>query len=75
MARGRTIEPADLGLRPRDDGSPPTDDMTLEAAERLMIERALERHEGNVSKAAETLGHGRSALYRRLQRLGLDTEG
>jgi DNA-binding NtrC family response regulator len=75
MARGRTIEPADLGLRPRDDGSPPTDDMTLEAAERLMIERALERHEGNVSKAAETLGLSRSALYRRLQRLGLDTEG
>jgi transcriptional regulator with PAS, ATPase and Fis domain len=43
--------------------------MTLEDAERLMIEKALERHQGNVSKAAESLGVSRSALYRRLQRL------
>jgi len=74
MARGRTIEPADLGLRPREDGSLPSADLTLEAAERLTIERALERHQGNVSKAAEALGLSRSALYRRLQRLGIDTE-
>jgi DNA-binding NtrC family response regulator len=75
MARGRTIEPAHIGLRVRDEPSVPPGDTTLEAAERLMIERALARHGGNVSKAAEALGLSRSALYRRLQRLDVDTEG
>jgi DNA-binding NtrC family response regulator len=69
MARGSWIEPADLGLRRREEGAATLDELTLEDAERLMIERALERHQGNVSKAAESLGLSRSALYRRLQRL------
>jgi DNA-binding NtrC family response regulator len=68
MARGWRIEASDLGLRRRDDGSPLMDELTLDEAERLMIEKALERHQGNVSKAAEALGLSRSALYRRLQR-------
>jgi DNA-binding NtrC family response regulator len=68
MARGRRIEAADLGLRRREDGSARLDELTLEEAERLMIEKALDRHQGNVSKAAESLGVSRSALYRRLQR-------
>jgi DNA-binding NtrC family response regulator len=69
MARGREIEPSDLGLRRREEGVPLMEELTLEDAERLMIEKALERHQGNVSKAAESLGVSRSALYRRLQRL------
>jgi DNA-binding NtrC family response regulator len=69
MARGDRIEPSDLGLRRREEGAPQMDELTLEDAERLMIEKALERHDGNVSKAAESLGLSRSALYRRLQRL------
>jgi DNA-binding NtrC family response regulator len=68
MARGRRIEAADLGLRRREDGSARLDELTLEEAERLMIEKALDRHQGNVSRAAEALGLSRSALYRRLQR-------
>jgi DNA-binding NtrC family response regulator len=68
MARGSRIEVSDLGLRRRDDGSVLMDEMTLEDAERLLIEKALERYQGNVSKAADALGLSRSALYRRLQR-------
>jgi DNA-binding NtrC family response regulator len=68
MARGSRIEAADLGLRRRDDGSFALDELTLDEAEHLMIEKALERFQGNVSKAAEALGLSRSALYRRLQR-------
>jgi DNA-binding NtrC family response regulator len=68
MARGSRIEASDLGLRRRDDGSPLLEQLTLDEAERLMIEKALERHHGNVSRAAEALGLSRSALYRRLQR-------
>jgi DNA-binding NtrC family response regulator len=75
MARGRRIEPGDLGLRRREDGSEPSEELTLQEAERLMIEKALERHQGNVSRAAESLGLSRSALYRRLKSLGIDSEG
>jgi DNA-binding NtrC family response regulator len=68
MARGHRIEAADLGLRRREDGSVLMEELTLDEAERLLIEKALERAQGNVSKAAEALGLSRSALYRRLQR-------
>lgn len=68
MARGSRIGLSDLGLRGREDGGTPMDELTLEEAERLLIEKALHRHGGNVSRAAEALGLSRSALYRRLQR-------
>ena len=68
MARGKRIEASDLGLRRRDDGTVLMEEMTLDEAERLLIEKALERYQGNVSKAADALGLSRSALYRRLQR-------
>lgn len=71
MAPGSLVQADDLGLRPRPDGSIPMEDLTLDEAEKLLIEKALERNEGNVSKAADELGVSRSALYRRLQRFDL----
>ena len=68
MARGSRIEAADLSLRRRADGSMAIEELTLDEAERLLIEKALDRYQGNVSKAAQQLGLSRSALYRRLQR-------
>ncbi len=68
MSRGSRIEAADLGLRRRADGSVLMDELTLEEAERLLVEKAVDRYQGNVSKAADALGLSRSALYRRLQR-------
>jgi transcriptional regulator of acetoin/glycerol metabolism len=47
------------------------EDLPLEEVERLLIRKALERHNGNVSQAAKALGLSRSALYRRLQHHGL----
>jgi DNA-binding NtrC family response regulator len=47
--------------------------LTLEEAERVLIEKALDRHDGNVSRAADALGLSRSALYRRLQRLDISS--
>ncbi len=71
MARGETISVEDLGLRAKSDSGGQLEGMKLEEAERYLIQRALTRHEGNVSQAAEALGLSRSALYRRLQRHGL----
>ena len=51
------------------------DGMTLEQVESHMVERALEQHAGNVSRAAKTLGLSRTALYRRMERHGLIEAG
>jgi|CXWL01.1.fsa_nt_gi DNA-binding NtrC family response regulator len=48
---------------------------TLDTAERVLIEQALARHDGNISHAAAALGLSRAALYRRLERHGLRAPG
>ncbi len=72
MSEGRRIEVAHLGLRAPGEGAPGLEGLTLEEAERILIQKALRRHEGNVSRAAGELGLSRSALYRRLDRYGLE---
>jgi two-component system response regulator RegA len=47
------------------------DNQPLDALERAAIERALTRHEGNISSAAAALGLSRAALYRRMSKYGL----
>jgi two-component system NtrC family response regulator len=45
--------------------------MSLDDLEKIFIEKAMRRHDGNVSRAADALGLSRSALYRRLEKHGL----
>ena len=71
MAQDTRIRVEDLGLRARLDAPGRLEDMTLDDAERYLIAKALERYQGNVSRAAEALGLSRSALYRRLQQHGI----
>jgi len=71
MAKSDAIKADDLGLQVRAEGGARLEEMKLEEAERYLIQRALGRHAGNVSRAAEALGLSRSALYRRLQRYAL----
>ena len=47
------------------------DSFNLEEVERSVIEKVLERHNGNISKAAKELGLTRASLYRRLEKYGL----
>jgi DNA-binding NtrC family response regulator len=72
MSKSGVITAADLGLGvPAGGPAPSADEMTLEQAEKLFIQKVLARHTGDVRKAAEQLGMSRSALYRRLQHFGL----
>jgi DNA-binding NtrC family response regulator len=43
----------------------------LDTLERSAVERALARHQGNISSAASALGISRAALYRRIAKHGL----
>ena len=46
--------------------------LNLEALEKQAIQRAIAQHEGNLSKAAQSLGLGRTTLYRKMSRYGLE---
>jgi DNA-binding NtrC family response regulator len=75
MTEGRQVSAQDLVLRTRSDAQAHLERMTLDDAERFLIQKALGRTSGNVSDAAEQLGLSRSALYRRLERYGLGGTG
>ena len=40
----------------------------LEQMEKYLIEKAIQKHSGNISKAAKDLGLTRAALYRRMEK-------
>jgi DNA-binding NtrC family response regulator len=68
MAANDEIRAADLGLVEPSDHRATLEELTLEEVEKVLMQKALERCEGNVSRAAEALGISRSAFYRRLQK-------
>ena len=45
--------------------------MTLEQAEQAMVRNALDQCGGNIQRAADVLGLSRAALYRRLEKFGI----
>ena len=62
---------ADPAAREADGSMPQPGSMTLDEMERVMIARALEHYQGNLTRVAEALGLSRPALYRRLEKHGL----
>ncbi|QTN39654.1 sigma-54-dependent Fis family transcriptional regulator [Cryomorphaceae bacterium] len=68
LHEGDRLETRDLSLSNRTDNAPEHEELNLLAAEGKLIERALEKHQGNISKAAQDLGITRAALYRRMEK-------
>ncbi|HEV2464991.1 MAG TPA: sigma-54 dependent transcriptional regulator [Acidobacteriaceae bacterium] len=72
MARGQQIEAPDLGLNTQArSSSAGLEEMSLESVESILIRKALSRSAGNVSQAADALGLSRGALYRRMEKYGI----
>jgi DNA-binding NtrC family response regulator len=69
MASGVTLTVSDLLLAPRAPGTS-SEDLSLDEMEGQLIRKALARY-GSASQAAEALGLSRSAIYRRMQKLGI----
>lgn len=68
LGKGDAVEVPDLRLEERATAEP-LENLTLEQAERYVIQRALESCRGDVAAAAAKLGMSRSALYRRLEKI------
>ena len=73
MAESNVLKPRDF-LLIKDQGSSEqvmVEDYNLEEVEKMVLRKALKKHNGNISKAAEELGLTRASLYRRLDKYGL----
>jgi DNA-binding NtrC family response regulator len=71
MCRTEQIQAGDLGLGSQRPPAQNLEELSLEAVESMLIRKALQRYQGNVSQAAEALGLSRGALYRRMEKYGL----
>ena len=76
MSNQKVLQPEDLLLSTRTHDNVPEDALVLEEfnmekVEKLLIQKVLKKHNGNVTHAAQELGLTRSSLYRRLERYGL----
>jgi DNA-binding NtrC family response regulator len=72
MADGDVLQPKDLIFSPIESGPPAGGDepqeLKLSTIEKNAILKVIEKHNGNISKAAKELGLTRTALYRRLSK-------
>jgi DNA-binding NtrC family response regulator len=71
MSTSDHIQGVDLGLETDKASTGRIEELSLEEVENLLIKKALARHSGNISHAADALGLSRSALYRRMQKYGV----
>lgn len=74
MSEVQVLEPNDFFLSQMDDDSS-TDisstTLNLEETEKILIRKVIDKHGGNISKAAKELGLTRASLYRRIEKYGL----
>jgi DNA-binding NtrC family response regulator len=75
LSREECIEASDLALGGGSEALPGGEVMPLADAERVLIRNAIDRFDGNIQDAARALGLSRSALYRRLEKLGISPSG
>jgi len=71
MCRAQQIQASDLGLNAQHSLEQNIEELSLESVECILVRKALQRFQGNVSQAAEALGLSRGALYRRMEKYGL----
>tara|TARA_R110000868_G_scaffold294140_3_gene554782 strand:+ start:43199 stop:44575 length:1377 start_codon:yes stop_codon:yes gene_type:complete len=73
MAESEILSPNDFLLTNNEEAKEQVqiEDYNLEEVEKMVLRKALRKHEGNISIAAEELGLTRASLYRRLDKYGL----
>ncbi|MFA5418824.1 MAG: sigma-54 dependent transcriptional regulator [Bacteroidales bacterium] len=75
LSENTILEPYDFFVSENDD-RPQTDNfnadnLNLEEVERVLVRKVVDKHGGNISRAAKELGLTRASLYRRIEKYGL----
>ncbi|MBC8486953.1 MAG: sigma-54-dependent Fis family transcriptional regulator [Bacteroidetes bacterium] len=74
MSESNVLEPNDFFLSQMDEEKPAglsSISTNLEETEKILIRKVIDKHGGNISKAAKELGLTRASLYRRIEKYGL----
>jgi DNA-binding NtrC family response regulator len=76
MSDGSEITPSDFNLSkipttPMKSNAEDFESLNLHDIEKMLVQKALEKYDGNISKASKDLGLTRAALYRRLEKFNL----
>jgi len=71
MADSNTLQESDFLFSRKGSDAPTADTLNLDEVEKAAVAKAIQLHNGNISKAAEELGLTRASLYRRMEKYGL----
>ena len=72
LSQSDTLQPEDFkGLRLTNEGANIIETLQLEEMEVLLIKKAMQKHNGNITETARELGLTRASLYRRLEKYGI----
>lgn len=74
MSESNVLEPQDFFIAQQEEekrDTLTTSNMNLEETERMLIRKVIDKHGGNISRAAKELGLTRASLYRRIEKYGL----
>lgn len=73
MSEGNTLQAHDFFLsKPiQKNALLNADNLNLEETEKILIRKVIDKHGGNITKAARELGLTRASLYRRIEKYDL----
>jgi two-component system response regulator HydG len=71
MADSTTLQESDFLFSRKGSDAPTADTLNLDEVEKAAVAKAIQLHNGNISKAADELGLTRASLYRRMEKYGL----
>jgi transcriptional regulator of acetoin/glycerol metabolism len=71
MADSPTLQESDFLFSRKGTDEIANDTLNLDEVEKAAVVKAIQLHNGNISKAADELGLTRASLYRRMEKYGL----
>ncbi len=74
LSESNILEPHDFFIddaKPKNESSFDSENLNLEEVEKGLVRKVIDKHGGNISRAAKELGLTRASLYRRIEKYGL----